>query len=306
MIFLQILQTFYDHALDILPLFIVGTLVASVALEYFPARTLDFIIKKNIRQEIVAAVFFGVVFPATAGYRIPIAALARRGGAGWAPTLGFIGAGAGAGASTIIVTALLGWQMAALRLVVALIFALVLVLVVSRLMAPRFAAAAMDSDVVPLFSRDFCEGAVEGLETAGSAPSFEGLFNNLLRVVRVTFPWLFLSLFLATLVSVIVSAQSISGLFSGILAVPLAALLGLPFYLVAGADVPLLAVLLEKGMSMGAAVAFMLAAPLINLPVLLTMRRWLGFQRTGAFLGICLLLVIAIGSALELAGFNGF
>jgi uncharacterized membrane protein YraQ (UPF0718 family) len=85
-----------------------------------------------------------------------------------------------------------------------------------------------------------------------------------------------------------------------------AALLGIPFYLVAGADVPLLAVFLRKGMDMGAAVSFMLAAPLINLPVLQLTGRWLGYRKAGVFLGICLLLVVAIGSALKLTGFSGF
>ncbi|HCG98641.1 MAG TPA: hypothetical protein DE036_02210 [Actinobacteria bacterium] len=71
--------------------------------------------------------------------------------------------------------------------------------------------------------------------------------------------------------------------------------MGLPFYFVFGADVPIIFVLLKKGLGVGGAVALMLAAPVVNAPVLAMVGRWLGYRRALVFVALCWLVASAIG-----------
>jgi len=295
LIFLDILQTFRNFALDILPLFIIAFAISAVSARYFAPASLDALIKRNDNRAVLVSAFFGVLLPVTSGCRIPMAAIARRGGASWTPVLTFIGAGAAAGISTVVVTLLIGWQFAVLRLIVALLFALFLSLIIVRVLEPRFAGVAMDSEIEPLFHRDFCETSAEDSFEVPVKTGFIDLWHSLLRLGRVVLPWLFLSLLLATLIHVVVPDKAVEALLGDALSAPRAALIGLPFYFVIGTDIPLLIVLLNKGMSLGGAVTFMLAAPIINFPVLSIIGRWLGYRRALAFMFICWIIASAIG-----------
>lgn len=295
MIFFEIVMTIRDLALAVLPLFIISLVISAVLAQYFTPRSLDVIIQRSPSRAVLASTFFGVFLPATTGCRVPMAAIARKSGATWAPLFTFIAAGAAAGVSTLSVTLLLGWQLAVLRIIVALLFALILSIVVTKVLEPRFAAVAMDSEVEPLFHKDFCEACLES--DTGERPAFHvaKAWESLVRVTRVVAPWFALSLLLAALVEVVASRETVIAFFEGPLAVPKAALVGLPFYFVFGADVPLVFVLLKKGVSLGGAVAMMLAAPVVNIPVLTVLGRWLGYRRALAFVALCWLVAVAVG-----------
>jgi uncharacterized membrane protein YraQ (UPF0718 family) len=84
-------------------------------------------------------------------------------------------------------------------------------------------------------------------------------------------------------------------LFGGNLSVVWMSLLGIPFYFVGGAEIPIAYVLLSEGMGAGGAITFMLAAPLINVPVFVMMSRWLGYRMAFAYMAICWLFIILIG-----------
>lgn len=295
MLFLDIVKTFRGFTFDLLPLFIIAFAVSAVATQYFPPRSLDALIRRNSSRPVLASVFFGVLLPVTPGCRVPMAALARRGGAAWTPVLTFIGAGAAAGVSTIIMTLLIGWQLALLRLIVAVLFALVLSIAIARLIESRFAAVAMDSEVETLFHGDFCETAASAVDADGPRNGLFEMWRGVVRLGRVALPWLLLSLFLAALIQAIVPDRVVESFLGSPLSAPRAALIGIPFYFVVGADVPILFVLLKKGMSLGGAVAFMLAAPIVNFPVFSMVGRWLGYGRALAFMAICWAVASALG-----------
>lgn len=296
MIFFDIITTFRDLTLDILPLVIIALALAAVLAQYFPPRSLDRLIQGTPSRAVLASSFFGVFLPATTGCRVPMAAIARRSGAPWAPVLTFIAAGSAAGVSTLIVTLLLGWQLAVLRIIVALLSALVLSLLITRFIEPRLAMAAMDSEVEPLFDNDFCEYCAEDDDETPPGLQFLRVWRSFARSARVVVPWLALSLLLASLIEVVVSKETVTALLNGPLEAPKAALLGLPFYFVFGADVPIIYVLLKKGLSLGGAVALMLAAPVVNAPVLAIVGRWLGYRRALVFLALCWSVAAAIGA----------
>lgn len=294
MIFVQILQTFRGLVIDVLPLFIIALAISAVAAEYFPARGFDKLLQQVKNRETLVSAFVGVLIPATPAARVSMAAIARRSGAQWTPVLTFIG-GVGAGLSTLVMTSMVSLQFVLLRLVVALLFAYALSLFIVKLIEPRLAAVAMDADVEQLFSRDFSEISVKDIDSAGGSVTFSGVWRNLISLARIMLPWLFLSLFLATLIDVVVPKTAIEALLDGRFAAFKVALIGIPFYFVGGSEVPLLSVLLSKGMSGGAAVTLMLAAPLINFPVLSVMGRWVGYRKALGFMAICWLIASVIG-----------
>lgn len=115
MIFLQILQTFRHLAVNALPLFIIALVVSAVSVKHYPVRPYDRLLKQNRERTVLISGLFGALLPATPALRIPMAMLARQGGAKWAQTMAFT---AGAGASSLILTLMLGFKIVVLRIII--------------------------------------------------------------------------------------------------------------------------------------------------------------------------------------------
>jgi len=299
LIFLQVLNTIRDFSLDILPLFVIAFVVAVLSTEYFPTRALDKLLQRTGKGSTLTSAIFGVFLPATPAYRIPMAVIASQGGARWTPVLTFIG-GAVGGLSTLIITVMIGWKVAFLRVVVSLLFAYLLSVAISKLIETRFAAAAMDTLIEPLFIPEFSEGSVSDIEKPGGSIKLSDTLQGALRLARVVLPWIFLSLFIAALIHIIIPEEAVKRVLGDQFSPFKASLMGIPFYFVFGADVPIIIALLGKGMDFGAAVSLMLAAPVVNIPTLIAVGRWLGYRKALAFIAICWLIASIIGMLLGL------
>jgi uncharacterized protein len=299
LIFIDILHTFYSLLLQVAPWLGISLVLAALSTELLPANTLDRLFKKSKGSQIPVAVFYSAILPATAAYKVIIAAFTRRTGSNWVPTLSFVGAGASVGIASLVVTAMISWQLAALRLVLALVFGFIMSLIIAKYFEPKLTATAMDFEVESLLSRDFVEVKEENLNRENK-PSILDLWDGLVRIARITIPWFFLSLFLATLIKTIVPGSVTDSLFGGSFSLVWIALLGIPFYFIGGAEIPLIYVLMQGSMKMGGASVLMLAAPLINVPVFITMSRWLGYRVSAIYMAISWLLIVIIGFAIGL------
>lgn len=82
--------------------------------------------------------------------------------------------------------------------------------------------------------------------------------------------WLLLAFAIEALILFYVPQETIAGVLGGgnALAVPIAALMGLPLYLNEFGALPIVAGLLESGMSPGAAIAFLIAGPVTTIPAM--------------------------------------
>jgi hypothetical protein len=78
-------------------------------------------------------------------------------------------------------------------------------------------------------------------------------------------------------------------------AVPVAVALGVPLYSNAAGVIPIVYALMEKGMSMGTVLAFMMAVTALSLPEMIILRKVLKTPLLGVFVGIMTLTIIAIG-----------
>jgi hypothetical protein len=77
--------------------------------------------------------------------------------------------------------------------------------------------------------------------------------------------------------------------------VPLAVLIGIPFYSCAGGIIPIISVLLEKGISMGTALAFAMSIIGLSLPELIILKKVLKLQMIGVFVGVVATGIIIMG-----------
>ncbi len=91
----------------------------------------------------------------------------------------------------------------------------------------------------------------------------EGMRFGLVDVVDHTLPWIVMGLLLAALAEPLLGHDLLIGLPS-VVQVPLAAVIGVPLYVCASGATPLAAMAAHKGVSSGAALAFLLAGPATN------------------------------------------
>ena len=80
-----------------------------------------------------------------------------------------------------------------------------------------------------------------------------------------------------------------------IFAVPLAVLVGVPLYNSAGGMVPIVYSLIEKGLPLGTALAFMMAVSAISFPEMVILRKVLKTKLIGIFAGILAIAIICTG-----------
>ena len=78
-------------------------------------------------------------------------------------------------------------------------------------------------------------------------------------------------------------------------AVPVAVLIGVPLYSNAAGVIPIVYVLMEKGLSMGTVLAFMMAVTALSLPEMIILRKVLKIPLLGVFAGIMTVTIIAVG-----------
>jgi uncharacterized membrane protein YraQ (UPF0718 family) len=77
--------------------------------------------------------------------------------------------------------------------------------------------------------------------------------------------------------------------------VPLAILLGIPMYSNAAGIIPIVSVLIEKGVSLGTALAFMMSVIALSLPEIIILKKVLKWQLIAAFVGIVAFGIVIVG-----------
>ncbi len=78
-------------------------------------------------------------------------------------------------------------------------------------------------------------------------------------------------------------------------AVPMAVALGVPLYSNAAGVIPIVYALMEKGLSMGTVLAFMMAVTALSLPEMIILRKVLKVPLLAVFVGIMTVTITAVG-----------
>ncbi|MCC6994030.1 MAG: permease [Deltaproteobacteria bacterium] len=179
---------------------------------------------------------------------------------------------------------LLGGALALLRLGAALLLALLVAVLVAPL--ARSAAATV----------------------APASPPTRPVGSRLLGALRIGFgevvdhsgPWLLVGLGAAALVEPYLPLDLLTRIPSAA-QVPLLALLGVPIYLCATGATPLVAILIHKGISPGAALAFLLTGPAMSISTFATLAALHGQRAAAAFAAAVFALAVALGLGLDAA-----
>jgi uncharacterized membrane protein YraQ (UPF0718 family) len=114
--------------------------------------------------------------------------------------------------------------------------------------------------------------------------------------------WLLVAFALEAVILLYVPQEAIAGVLGGSnpLAVPLAALVGLPLYLNEAGALPIVAGLLEGGMSPGAAIAFLIAGPATTVPAMAAVWALVRPRVFTLYVGVALVGATALGLLTDL------
>ena len=188
-------------------------------------------------------------------------------------------------AALVLSVQLLGFEVTLARAAAAFVLALVVGLVVGRVAKMPAAAAPPDT------------------QASGREPLRRRLGTGMRygfgEMVDATAPWLIVGIAVAALADPLIRSETLTSLPAG-LDVPLFALIGMPIYVCASGSTPLVAVLLGKGTSVGAAIAFLLTGPATNLTTFGVLTKLHGRRAALLFAGLAVVVAVAIGYAVNL------
>lgn len=293
-------------ALTAAPWLLLGLIIAGLIKAWLPKHLLQRWMGGHGLGSIIRAAIIGMPLPLCSCGAIPTALALHRGGAGRGPTTSFLISTPGVGVDSMLLTSvLLGPFMALIRVLGALITAIVTGILVGFTKSTALTPAAASCCTSPdCGEQQVVNEAPEGVWSR----SWGGLryaFSDLLDDISV---WMFAGLLLAGLLVTLVPPTTMAGVSGGIGALIFMAVIGIPLYICAAAATPVAAGLLMTGISPGMAIVFLLAGPITSLATLVILRRELGNQALTVYLSSVLLVIVLIGwlfdAVLGITGWN--
>lgn len=284
MTFLENLWSLY---LDAAPWLLLGLVVAGLLKAWLPEERLTRWLGDEGLWPVVKAALIGAPLPLCSCGVVPAALGLRRAGASNGATVSFLIATPETGPDSIALSyALLGPFMAVVRPVAAVLSA-----IASGLLAGMAGGRAQTAPAAAPAAGCCASGSCASVESpAGGeggalARTLGGLRYAVTDILDDIAGWLIVGLVLAAVVMTWVPPLAIAAWGSGLGAMLLMLLVGIPMYICATASTPLAAGLLLAGVSPGAVLVFLLAGPATNIATIGIVQRELGRWATLAYLG---------------------
>ncbi len=233
------------------PALLVAYLSAGLIGVFFPSAGIAWLGRGPSLLQSVRGVLFGLPLPICSCGVLPVYRSLIVRGAPAAAALSFLVAAPELGVDAVLLSfPLLGFPLTVARIVCAFVVAVLAGAIVSRFLP------AQSGPEVPAFA----EAEVKPSWAERLRAAYQIGF---VETVDHTAPWIVLGLVIAAALEPLLRIEWVTSLPKG-LDVPLLALLGLPMYVCASSATPLVAVLIHKGISPGAAIAFLLTGPATN------------------------------------------
>jgi len=272
---------------EMAPYLLFGFFAAGVLSVFVSQRLVERHLGGHGLWPVVKASLFGVPLPLCSCSVIPVTASLRRHGASRGATTAFLISTPQTGVDSILVTfALLGPVFAVFRPVAAFISGLL-------------GGGAVDA-LEPHGEAD--TAPVEECEDACCADNANG---KLMRAVSYGFIDLPRDIGLALVVGILVAGlisavmPDLADVGKGVLAILVMMLLGIPVYVCATASIPVAAALMLKGVSPGAALAFLMTGPATNAAGIATVWRIMGRRTALVYLATVAATAFAAGLILD-------
>ena len=298
----DILNETLSVALTAAPWLLLGLLAAGAVKALIPEAALQRWLGGAGLAATARAAVVGAPLPLCSCGAIPTALALHRGGAGRGPTTAFLIGTPGVGVDSLAISyALLGPVMAVARALGAIVTAITTGLLVGR------TRAATDHPEATGAEPDTCSGccandtdcATPEAPKRLSARLRSGLhyaFHDVLDDIRL---WLVIGLLVAGALLALVPPATLAAWGSGLAAMLVMAVIGIPMYLCATAATPIAVGLIAAGVSPGTVLVFLLAAPITSLATLGVFRRELGTPALVLYLAGIAATTIALGLALD-------
>ncbi len=287
----------YDF-LKILTLIIIITHLMSLLRYYLPIEKIrDFLTKKKLYGlEYLFATIFGAVTPFCSCSSIPL-------------FIGFLEAGIPLGVtfsfiitsplinqvSIAIFIAIFGWKLTLTYVTAGILVGIVGGLIIEKLNMQKY----VEEFVWKLKSKNELNKTNEKLKLK---EIFKIISREAMQVTKKILPYLLIGIGLGAFIHGFVP----EGFFeiylekAGIFGVPIATILSVPLYADATSIIPVMQALVEKGVPIGTAMAFMMGTIGLSLPAALILKRVLKWQLLGVFFGIVTIGIIIIGYTINI------
>jgi uncharacterized protein len=267
-----VLANFTQLLISVAPYFVVSVVFSVALIQYFSAKQHSFLATTKTVPAIFVGAFAGLISPLPTYVAIPFGLSMKRTGVPFPAIIAFITASPLINPNIFYLTwSLLGFKLAVARLFSALVIGILCGLVLPRLVDPEKNALLQKYSFSPKKRRPFLTELKR-----------HSLFMGKL--------FLF-SLLISAMVKTLVPADVIAKLFnsysqSGLL---VAIAMGVPLYNCGGAAIPIIQVLMDMGMSSGAALAFFISGPMTKPETLYIYKSTLGYK----FFAIHILMIFA-------------
>ncbi|OUS29368.1 hypothetical protein A9Q99_09720 [Gammaproteobacteria bacterium 45_16_T64] len=302
---MELISNFIELSLESAPFLVLGLVIAGLIKAWVPTESVAKHLGGKGLWPITKAALIGAPLPLCSCSVIPVTLGVHRSGASRGSTVSFLVSTPETGADSIAISyALLGPFMAIVRPISAISSAIFSGLLVSLTKEPEIEkveeevhhccsskkdtdeASADESSEINTQKVSPVSKTVDGLRYA-----FTDIFNNMVF-------WLAIGLGFAALVDTFIPTSFLQQWGSGLLAMVVMVLIGIPMYICATASTPMAAGFLLAGLSPGTVLVFLLAGPATNMATLAIVKKELGSGALAAYLiGI---VVAAIGFGLLL------
>lgn len=297
----ELLRNTLDLYLDAAPWLLLGLIAAGLIKAWLPDSMLSRWLGGKGFWPITRAAFIGAPLPLCSCGVLPAALGLHRGGASHSSTVSFLIATPETGIDSIALSyALLGPVMAVVRPVAAIFSAIVAGTLTA--LVPETRQAPSSIPVVGGCSGGACcSNTLQTPATSGGplATTLTGLRYAASDILDDIALWLAIGIVLAGAVATWVPPQALAAWGSGLPAMLLMLVVGIPMYICATASTPLAAALLLAGLSPGTVLVFLLAGPATNLATLAVVRKEFGTAVLGTYLAGISLASILFGLLLD-------
>ena len=287
---------FIFDSIKILILLIVIVFLMGIVNSYFPVeRVKNFLSRKKLYGlEFLMASLFGVVTPFCSCSSVPLFIGFVRGGIPLGVTFSFLVTSPLVNEVAIgLFIGLFGVKTTLIYVVSGVLLGTVSGLILSKFKLERFLTPWV-KDILVKAER---EEEVFKLETMRFEERISIIWNDILKILRGIVPYVLAGIAIGGLMH----GYMPEGFFErymnreNLLAVPLATLFAVPMYSNASGILPVVQVLVSKGIPLGTAIAFMMGVVGLSLPEAMLLKKVMTFKLIGIFFGVVSICIIVSG-----------
>ena len=301
---MELLHNILDVLNDASLWLLVGLLSAGLIKAWIPEDLMSRWLGGSGLWPVTKAAVIGAPLPLCSCGVLPAAVGLRRGGASKEATLSFLIATPETGVDSVAVTyALLGPFIAIYRPIAAISSA-----IFTGLTATVMLRSEKAEPTPPAFQPNAAFGNIATIQVATPEPpppasfgrrTYDGMIYAFTTLLDGIIHWILLGVLLAGVVLTIAPPDLLSTWGSGLPAMVMMILIGIPMYICATASTPIGAALLLAGMSPGTVLVFLMAGPATNIGTLAVVKKEMGQRAVYAYLIGMVISSIALGLTLD-------